>query len=112
MNKPLLMISQCAKIVKQLLMSSPKLKDNDQQLVANVWYVQVRDKYNIETMSAKNFLHELAQGNLTSSESITRCRRKLQEEHTYLRGEKWAERHRAQKDVKEELRNWKSYANN
>jgi hypothetical protein len=45
-----------------------------------------------------------------SSESITRCRRKLQEEHTYLRGEKWAERHRIQEDVKEELKNWKDYA--
>ena len=110
MKKPLLMISQCAKIVKELLTSSSKLRDNDQQLVANVWYVQTRDKFNIETMSAKNFLHELAQGNVMSSESITRCRRKLQEEHTYLRGNKWEERHRMQKDVKEELKNWKDYA--
>jgi hypothetical protein len=110
MKKPLFMISKCTKIVEQLLKSSPKLRDNDQQLVANAWYVQVRDKFNIETMSAKNLLHELAQGNLMSSESITRCRRKLQEEHTYLRGNKWAERHRMQKDVKEELKNWKDYA--
>ena len=111
-NKPLLMISRCAKIVEQLLTSSPRLRDNDQQLVANVWYVQMRDKNDIEKMSAKDFLHELAKGNVMSSESITRCRRKLQEEHTYLRGEKWDERHRAQKDVKEELRNWKSHVNN
>jgi hypothetical protein len=112
MKKPLLMISKCAKIVEQLLTSSPKLRDNDQQLVANVWYVQTRDQFDIEKMTAKNFLHELAQGNVMSSESITRCRRKLQEENTYLRGEKWDERHRAQKDVKEELRNWKSHVNN
>tara|TARA_R100000049_G_C1872287_1_gene31611 strand:+ start:56 stop:394 length:339 start_codon:yes stop_codon:yes gene_type:complete len=111
MKKPLFMISKCAKIVEQLLTSSPKLRDNDQQLVANVWYVQARDQFDIGKMTAKNFLHELAQGNLMSSESITRCRRKLQEEHIHLRGNKWAERHRMQKDVKEELRNWKDYAN-
>jgi len=110
MKKPLLMISQCAKIVKELLKTSPKLKDNDQQLVANVWYVQARDKHDMDKMTAKEFLHELARGKIMSSESITRCRRKLQEEHTYLRGEKWAERHRIQKDVKEELKNWKDYA--
>ena len=38
--------------------------------------------------------------------------RKLQEENAYLRGEKWAERHRAQEDVKEELRNWKEQVSN
>ena len=106
------LIGRCAKIVERLLISSPKLRDNDQQLVANVWYVQTRDACNIENMTAKDFLHELAKGNVMSSESITRCRRKLQEENTYLRGEKWDERHRAQKDVKEELRNWKSHVNN
>ena len=72
--------------------------------------IQTLDDCNIENMTAKDFLHELSKGNVMSSESITRCRRKLQEEHTYLRGNKWAERHRMQKDVKEELKNWKDYA--
>ena len=54
-NKPLLMISRCAKIVEQLLTSSPRLKDNDQQLVANVWYVQMRDKHDIEKCRQKIF---------------------------------------------------------
>ena len=110
MKKPLLMISQCSKIVKELLISSPKLRDNDQKLVANVWYVQTRENHDVNKMTAKEFLRELSTGKVMSSESITRCRRQLQEEYTFLRGEKWAERHRIQEDVKEELKNWKDYA--
>ena len=106
------LIGRCAKIVERLLISSPKLRDNDRQLVANVWFVQINKDQNIKTMSAKDFLHELAKGNVLSSESITRCRRKLQEENVSLRGERWDERHRAQEDVKEELRNWKNDVNN
>ena len=104
------LIGRCAKIVERLLISSPRLRDNDQQLVANVWFVQINKNQNIKTMSAKEFLHELAKGNVLSSESITRCRRKLQEENIHLRGKRWNERHRMQKDVKEELKNSKDYA--
>ena len=47
------LIGRCAKIVKRLLISSPKLRDNDQQLVANVWFVQINRDKNIENMTAR-----------------------------------------------------------
>jgi hypothetical protein len=46
----------------------------------------------------------IANGNLPSSESIRRCRQKLQELNPELRGELWDKRHQMQTQVKEELK--------
>ena len=54
-------------------------------------------------MSARDILKRLAKGDLPSYESISRCRRKLQEECPNLRGEKWHERHKRAKVIKEEI---------
>jgi hypothetical protein len=45
----------------------------------------------------------LAEGQFTSSESITRMRRKVQEEFKELRGEKYAKRQANQTQVKKQL---------
>jgi len=45
----------------------------------------------------------MAYGNFTSSESITRMRRKIQEENPSLRGEKYAKRQANQEQVKKDL---------
>jgi len=87
-------------IVKSLLNKHPKLRDNDNKLLATVWYHKM-DK--IEE-SVVDFLHILAEGELPSSESIRRCRQKLQELNPELRGELWNKRHQMQKQVKDELK--------
>tara|TARA_R100000742_G_C4269736_1_gene88298 strand:- start:17 stop:319 length:303 start_codon:yes stop_codon:yes gene_type:complete len=87
-------------IVKSLLSKHPKLRDNDNKLLATVWYHKM-DK--IEE-SVVDFLHILAEGELPSSESIRRCRQKLQELNPELRGELWNKRHQMQKQVKDELK--------
>jgi hypothetical protein len=87
--------------VSIFLTKCPPLRDNDERLMANIW-----NKYigNIEYLNAKDVLTMLAKGQLPSYESISRCRRKLQELHPELRGEKWEARHKSQTKVKNELK--------
>lgn len=87
--------------VSKFLTKYPLLRDNDERLMANIW-----NKYlgNIIYINAKDILTMLAKGELPSYESISRCRRKLQELHPNLRGEKWEARHKKQKSVKNELK--------
>ena len=87
-------------IVKSLLAKHPHLRDNDNKLLATVWYHKMD---NIEE-SVMDFLHILANGDLPSSESIRRCRQKLQELNPGLRGELWNKRHKMQEQVKKELK--------
>lgn len=87
-------------IVKSLLNKHPKLRDNDNKLLATVWYHKMEK---IEE-SVIDFLHILAEGELPSSESIRRCRQKLQELNPELRGELWSKRHKMQKQVIDELK--------
>ena len=88
--------------VKDLLTNHPHLRDDDERLMATMWFKHMEEK--LEEMSAFDLLKQLATSNLPSYESISRCRRKLQEECPELRGEKWDKRHKAQEDVKEDLK--------
>mgnify|MGYP003661215424 CR=1 FL=1 len=87
-------------IIKTLLKKHPHLRDNDNKLIANIWYL----KSPTLSEGALDFLNEIAQGKLPSSESIRRCRQKVQELDKDLRGELWNKRHGMQDQVKEELR--------
>jgi hypothetical protein len=79
-------------------------RDSDEKLIARYWYDQAsRLGYNPRTTNAENFLKLLAESKLTSSEDIVRCRRKLQEQHPELRGEKWNLRHTKEKEVRKEI---------
>ena len=87
-------------IVKRLLTNHPHLRDSDNKLLANVWFQSVTP---LEE-AWMDFLALIAHGNLPSSESIRRCRQKLQELNPELRGELWDKRHQMQEQVKEELK--------
>ena len=90
--------------VKNYLEQYPYLRDNDDRLVSTVWFYELkatgRDPYN---MTAVEFFNCLSNGELTTNEAITRARRKMQEEHEHLRGEKYYERHAHQEPVKDQL---------
>tara|TARA_Y100001951_G_scaffold102529_1_gene109341 strand:+ start:950 stop:1261 length:312 start_codon:yes stop_codon:yes gene_type:complete len=87
-------------VVKRLLTNHPHLRDSDNKLLANVWFQSV-----IPLEEAwMDFLALIASGDLPSSESIRRCRQKLQELNPELRGELWDKRHQMQEQVKEELK--------
>jgi len=87
-------------IVTKLLKDHEHLRDDDNKLIATVWYYQLPK---VEE-AVMDFLYLLSDGKLPSFESITRCRRKLQELNPELRGELWDQRHQLQEKVKKELK--------
>ena len=86
--------------VELFLTKYPSLRDDDERLMANIWHSHIG---NLEDVDAKEILHMLANHELPSYESISRCRRKLQEECPNLRGEKWYERHKRANIIKQEI---------
>ena len=87
--------------VVNLLTEHPSLRDSDERLIANIWYNNIK---NVDEIDAITLLSRFAEGKLPSYESISRCRRKIQEEKPDLRGKKWAKRHSKQQLVKDEIK--------
>ena len=86
--------------VKKMLIKYPPLRDDDERLMANIWNSHIG---NLEDVDGKEILHMLANHELPSVESISRCRRKLQEKCPNLRGEKWYERHKRADIIRREI---------
>tara|TARA_R100001530_G_scaffold131881_1_gene103825 strand:+ start:114 stop:422 length:309 start_codon:yes stop_codon:yes gene_type:complete len=87
--------------VISLLTAYPSLRDSDERLAANIWHRHIK---NVDEIDAITLLSRFAEGKLPSYESISRCRRKIQEEKPELRGKKWAKRHSKQKVIKEQIK--------
>ena len=83
--------------VTKLLTKYPSLRDNDERLMANVWKSHIG---NLESKNAFDVLHMLSKHQLPSYESVSRCRRKIQQTNPELRGEKWTERQSRAKKIK------------
>tara|TARA_R100000781_G_C3972389_1_gene90604 strand:- start:43 stop:246 length:204 start_codon:yes stop_codon:yes gene_type:complete len=58
---------------------------------------------NLNTLSTRDFLKGLHNKEYPSFEGVGRCRRKLQEKHPELRGNKYESRHTEQETVKTDL---------
>ena len=90
--------------VKALIMQYTDFKDNDNQLVAWIWKLELEALgYPSTNTPASNFFKMMAWGKFTSSETITRVRRKLQEEFPELRGKNYDKRQAKQSEVKKDL---------
>ena len=87
--------------VINLLTKHHSLRDSDERLTANIWYNHTK---NVKTIDALTLLSRFAEGKLPSYESISRCRRKIQEEKPELRGKKWEKRHSKQKIIKKQIK--------
>ena len=94
-------------VVCNLLNSDDKYKDNDAILVARIWSMQLGGIDNLKNNSIYDFLCEYIKEDtfLYSHESITRARRKAQEEFPNLRGIKWEKRHGETNLVKSVINN-------
>jgi|TARA_R100000501_G_C2607894_1_gene103183 hypothetical protein len=86
--------------VERFLTKYPILRDDDERLMANIWNSHIG---NLEDVDGKEILHMLANHKLPSYESISRCRRKIQEKNPHLRGEKWNERHGRASKIRKEI---------
>ena len=93
-------INLADKIIK-LLTIRPHLRDNDRRLICNIWWDSVP---NPESIAFKDFTDLYVKGKIPESDSITRCRRKVQEEVKELRGEVWERRHALEEVVREEIK--------
>lgn len=96
-------------VVKEALMTLPKTRENDNFLVVKIWGRHFKN--NNRKFSETNlidFLTEFSNGDLPSFESITRCRRKLQELHPELRGPNYKQRQDESDKVVEQLNKFKA----
>jgi len=78
----------------------PSLRDNDERLMANIWNKYLGD---ITFLNCKDILKMLSKSELPSYESISRCRRKIQELKPHLRGEKWVQRQSRANKIRKEI---------
>ncbi len=93
--------------IYELLKSDPTLRDNDNKLLAGLWELEFAfNGLDINQFSASGFLDLLEDGHFSKPEAITRCRRKLQELHPELRGQKYYQRHQHQTEVIDQVRNF------
>lgn len=91
--------------VKNLLEKFPKYRDNDELLVVQIWYNELKAKgINVKTISAMDFLNYYKDNNLTTADCISRARRKVTEEHENLRGKSYHPRQKKQSEYKQEVK--------
>ena len=96
--------------VEKLLIKHPILRDNDERLMAFIWADYIGKQENMNGPETwKDIIRLLAKGKLPSHESVSRCRRKLQETNPKLRGEKWIKRHKRAKTIKEEMPSYQCF---
>ena len=100
-------IKDASERVREYLRRAPDTRDNDNFLVALVWWDDLKKLYgDPNNCGLKKFMQHLKDGNLSSYDSITRSRRKWQEEVAPLRGKRYVERKtkrvdEAKKDIKD-----------
>ena len=73
--------------IKQILLTTPHLRDSDNKLIATYWWRELKHKkLKVDDMSAMDILTMYSENKLTNTETIRRMRAKLQEECPELRG--------------------------
>ena len=87
--------------VTNLLKKKSHLRDNDRRLTCNIWWKSVS---NPKLLMFEDFINLYIKGDIPESDSITRCRRKVQEDIEELRGETWERRHRLEESVVSEIK--------
>tara|TARA_R100001594_G_scaffold44620_3_gene77086 strand:- start:21 stop:332 length:312 start_codon:yes stop_codon:yes gene_type:complete len=97
------MIKEVKQIVTNILKEDIRTRDNDDILLATVWWKQIGTE--IEKLSAVDFLKRFSRGEFPKPEGITRCRRKIQEMNPDLRGHEYEKRKKSiTESVKKEVR--------
>ena len=98
-------ITQMKERVAKLLTGYLHLRDNDNALIANIWHQDMKAKgMDTKNIPAYSLLDVLSSGGLSSTESITRARRKVQEEQVRLRGYKYNKRQENQAEIIAQVR--------
>ena len=90
--------------VKDMLLKRTHCIDNDVYLIYEIWAKELA-KYNLDIkhMHLVPTLKMWANKEISHPSAIMRARRKVQEDHPETRGSVWAERHKKQKQIQEDL---------
>jgi len=100
-------LKQAREQVQELLEKYPSLRDDHPRLVVNFWHKEL-ETFGVELTSEIKEVLTLITRNLTSSETITRTSRLLQETVPELQGRDWKKRQAHTKKVKTEIKEIKS----
>lgn len=91
-------------VVFKLLTENPHLRDDDNKLIATVWYKSLtKNGVDAKQITGFDLLRRFSLGKLPNTKSILRVRRKLQAENPNLQGEKYQVRQKSQDSVIEQL---------
>jgi len=85
-------IQKLAPIVEELIKNDPTLADNNDRLIANLWYQHLKDMGVTNTYENVKIILSFIVSALPSAESITRTSRKLQRDKPELQGKEWSDR--------------------
>ena len=88
-------------LVYQVLEENPIARDNDNILVAMVWYMQLN---NMGYQGSRDFMTILGVDELSKYESISRCARKIKEDNPSLRGGNYILRQQEQTSVVRQIK--------
>jgi len=94
-------------VVKTFLENREDLRDSDPKLIANVWRKEIetlaQKKGALEGMSAFDFMaYYLVPEKISSADTITRARRKIQQDNEHLRGKNYKERQAQEKEFRKQ----------
>jgi hypothetical protein len=105
MKKPKKNLLDVADHVLALLIQDERTRDDDQLLCCMLWSRLLTQKgIDVRKFSAYEFLLLYYKDELPMADTITRARRKVQEENMLVRGKKYNERHAKQAQVMSQLR--------
>lgn len=104
------MIKQIKHIKKKiiaLLREKDEYRDDDNKLIARVWFDQTGNDENGKSIAkqttAHDFLLAFRDGQYINPESIRRCRQKVQEQNPFLRGKSYKERSKKGDEFKQSI---------
>jgi hypothetical protein len=93
-------IKKISQIVYKILKDTPATRDNDILLFSEVWKHQgLKTK-----ITYKKFFKKLYLGELAHTETISRARRKIQEQKKEVRGELYSYRKKLEKEVANQIK--------
>lgn len=99
--------------IHKLLASDPKYRDDDNLLMNRVQYDEIISMgLDPKQVPVYDFFRFRIKNLITDEDTITRLRRKVQEEHPETRGEKYKKRQAKQAEVQDDLRDLGSHMHN
>ena len=97
-------IKEMQVVVEDLLHQYAHYRDSDTRIIAHIWMRQLGGLENMKSISLYDFFQLWIENkNIVSPDTITRARRKVQEENVDLRGKTYKKRKKQAKDVKKNI---------